>query len=40
MLWALISTDMFEALTDESGWSPAELTEHLATLLRRTFVAH
>jgi len=33
-------TDMFEALTDESGWSPAELTEHLATLLRRTFVAH
>lgn len=37
MLWALISTDMLEALHDESGWDTATLRDHLAFLLRRTF---
>ncbi|MFC7330864.1 TetR/AcrR family transcriptional regulator [Marinactinospora rubrisoli] len=38
MLWALISSDMIEALHTERGWSGDRLAEHLAVLLRRTFV--
>ncbi|WP_165491735.1 TetR/AcrR family transcriptional regulator [Egibacter rhizosphaerae] len=36
-LFALISTDMFERLLFR-GWSSSELSEHLAGLLRATFV--
>ena len=39
MLFALISSDMFEALLVDRRWSRRRLAEHLALLLRSTFVA-
>lgn len=39
MLWALISTDMIEGLLVDRRWSQRRLADHLATLLRSTFVA-
>jgi AcrR family transcriptional regulator len=39
MLWALISTDMIEGLLVDRRWSRRRLAEHLALLLRSTFVA-
>jgi AcrR family transcriptional regulator len=39
MLFALISSDMIEALIVDRGWSPQRLAEHLALLLRSTFVS-
>jgi AcrR family transcriptional regulator len=39
MLFALISTDMIEALIVDRRWSRQRLAEHLALLLRSTFVA-
>jgi AcrR family transcriptional regulator len=39
MLFALISSDMIEALIVDRGWSRERLAEHLALLLRSTFVA-
>lgn len=39
MLFALISSDVIEALTVDRRWSQRRLAEHLALLLRRTFVA-
>lgn len=39
MLWSLISTDMLESLYRERQWSREAIREHLAFLLRRTFVA-
>ncbi|ADD43451.1 TetR/AcrR family transcriptional regulator [Stackebrandtia nassauensis] len=39
MLWALISTDLLEALYRERGWSKDAIREHLSFLLKRTFVA-
>lgn len=39
MLFALISSDMIEALLTDRGWSPARLAEHLALLFRSAFVA-
>jgi hypothetical protein len=38
MLFALISTDLLERLLVERGWSQERLVEHLAALLRATFV--
>lgn len=38
MLFALISSDLIEALLVDRRWSRARLTEHLALLLRSTFV--
>jgi AcrR family transcriptional regulator len=39
MLFALISTDMIEALIVDRHWSRQRLAEHLALLFRSTFVA-
>ena len=39
MIWALTSSEVIERLTVERNWSPQQLGEHLALLLRRTFVA-
>jgi AcrR family transcriptional regulator len=39
MLFALISSDMVEALIVDRRWSRARLAEHLALLFRSTFVA-
>ncbi|MEU6860363.1 TetR family transcriptional regulator [Glycomyces sp. NPDC046736] len=39
MLWALISTDLFEALHQEAEWDAEAVREHFAFLLRRTFVS-
>jgi AcrR family transcriptional regulator len=39
MLFALISSDMIEALIADRGWSRRRLAEGLALLLRSTFVA-
>lgn len=39
MLFALISSDMIEALIVDRRWSRARLAEHLALLFRATFVA-
>jgi AcrR family transcriptional regulator len=38
MLFALISSDMIEALIEERRWSRRRLAEHLALLFRSTFV--
>ncbi|WP_158562798.1 TetR/AcrR family transcriptional regulator [Marinitenerispora sediminis] len=38
MLWALISSDLIEALHVERGWSEDQLAGHLALMFRRTFV--
>lgn len=38
MLWALISNDMIEGLVVDRRWSQRQLANHLATLLRSTFV--
>ncbi len=38
MLWALMSWDVLEGLTVERGWSTERYAEHMATLLRSTFV--
>ena len=39
MLFALISSDMIEALTVDRRWSRDRLAEHLALLFRSTFVS-
>jgi hypothetical protein len=39
MLWALMSFDVLEGLLVERGWTPGRYAEHMATLLRSTFVA-
>lgn len=39
MLFALISSDMIEALIVDRGWSRQRLAEHLALLFRSTFVS-
>jgi hypothetical protein len=39
MLFALISSDMIEALLIERRWSRRRLAEHLALLPRATFLA-
>jgi AcrR family transcriptional regulator len=39
MLFALISSDMIEALIFDRRWSQRRLSEHLALLFRSTFVA-
>ncbi|HZD67344.1 MAG TPA: helix-turn-helix domain-containing protein [Actinomycetes bacterium] len=39
MLFALISSDMIEALTVDRRWSHKRLADHLALLFRSTFVA-
>jgi AcrR family transcriptional regulator len=39
MLFALISTDMIEALIRDRRWSRRRLADHLALLFRSTFVA-
>ena len=39
MLFALISSDMIEALTIDRRWSRRRLADHLAVLFRSTFVA-
>jgi AcrR family transcriptional regulator len=38
MLWALISTDMIEGLVVDRRWSRRRLAQHLAALLRSTFI--
>ncbi|NYI07771.1 TetR/AcrR family transcriptional regulator [Allostreptomyces psammosilenae] len=38
MLWALISSDLVEALVVERRWSPGLLGDHLALMYERTFV--
>lgn len=38
MLWALMSFDLLEELTVDRGWSTARYRDHLAALLRATFV--
>jgi AcrR family transcriptional regulator len=40
MLFALISTDMIEALLVDRHWSRQRLADHLALLFRSTFVDH
>lgn len=39
MLYALISSDLFEALLADRRWSRARLAQHLAILFRNTFVS-
>ncbi|MFA1541472.1 hypothetical protein [Actinomadura monticuli] len=39
MLLALISNGVNETLLDERGWTPEQAGEHMALLLRSTFVA-
>jgi AcrR family transcriptional regulator len=39
MLFALISSDVVEALLEDRGWSRRRLADHLALLFRSTFVA-
>jgi hypothetical protein len=39
MLFALISSDMIEALIVDRRWSRRRLAKHLALLFRSTFVA-
>lgn len=39
MLYALISSDLIEALTSDRHWSTRRLTSHLALLFRSAFVA-
>jgi hypothetical protein len=39
MLFALIASDVIEALTVDRRWSRAQLADHLALLFRSTFVA-
>lgn len=38
MLYAMISSDVVEALLADRGWSPSRLAEHLALLFRSAFV--
>lgn len=38
MLWTLMSYDVVERLVVERRWSTARLAEHLAALMRRTFL--
>ncbi len=39
MLWALMSWDILEKLLVDRGWSQGEVADHLALLLKSTFVA-
>ncbi|HEX8860540.1 MAG TPA: hypothetical protein VGC06_15905 [Actinomycetes bacterium] len=39
MLFALISSDVVEALLEDRGWSKRRLADHLGRLFRSTFVA-
>ncbi|MFI6600871.1 TetR/AcrR family transcriptional regulator [Nonomuraea sp. NPDC050536] len=39
MLWALMSNDLMDNLTIDCGWSIDRYADHLATLMRTTFVA-
>jgi AcrR family transcriptional regulator len=39
MLFALISSDIIEALTHDRNWSPERLAAHLALMFRSTFLA-
>jgi len=39
MVWALMSFDLLEELVTDCGWSTSRYAEHLAQLLRATFVA-
>lgn len=38
MLWALMSWDLLEGLLVDRGWSRKCYAEHMALLLRSTFV--
>jgi hypothetical protein len=40
MLFALIASDVIEALIVDRRWSRTRLAEHLALVFRSTFVAH
>ena len=39
MLWALMSFELLEDLLVDRGWSPRRFRDHLAALLRSTFLA-
>jgi AcrR family transcriptional regulator len=39
MLWALMSFDVLEGLLVHRGWTPERYAEHMAVLLRATFVS-